>query len=331
MSQIDEFEKKYLRFLLGESSPEEEAEIALDTLDDELYEEMELIEDDLVTNYLRGHLTPSEVTLFEKNYLGSTPERNNRIILTKALLAKVERLVEDEVSEPVYEIPAVAGSVISGWRLFLEGAAAGALVGILIAGVAGYLFFWRPGPPANIEQTRRIEELEAEQRNAAVKIETLEAERQNAAARMKELAEENETLTDRLQKLPRSTPELAIKTPKSTPPRPGLNDSEIPDIPVGPALLGPEGNPPFPVPRNVTRVRLNVPIGEKPAGNYRLMVNGYPADSSRIVDFRGQRQLQFTIPARQLKNGSNMMILFKLEKTGPIQQDGYSVQIEKIR
>jgi len=81
------------RYLLGGLSAGERARLEERYFkNDDLFEEMEIVEDELIDAYLRGHLSTSESRLFEENYL-SSERRSHKVGLTRELQeysAKVE-------------------------------------------------------------------------------------------------------------------------------------------------------------------------------------------------------------------------------------------------
>jgi len=74
------------RYLLGELCAEERARLEERYFkNDDLFEEMEMAEDELIDAYLRGHLSKSESRLFEENYL-SSQRRRHKVGLARELL-----------------------------------------------------------------------------------------------------------------------------------------------------------------------------------------------------------------------------------------------------
>jgi hypothetical protein len=87
-------------YLLGQL-PEGELE-ALDervVVDKDFYEELLIVEDELVDEYLNNELTKSEQESFEKYFL-ITPERHQKLIFSKDLKTYLDNKQENPVPEP---------------------------------------------------------------------------------------------------------------------------------------------------------------------------------------------------------------------------------------
>jgi len=75
----EELRKSIIRYLLGGLSAAESDALAERYLDDdELFEEIKLVEEELIDSYLRGELTKAQRRAFETSYLG-TPARRERV------------------------------------------------------------------------------------------------------------------------------------------------------------------------------------------------------------------------------------------------------------
>lgn len=90
-------EKKLTHYLLGGLSEAERAELEdLYLVDQDFFDRLLAIEDDLIDDYVQGRLSKKESKLFEKNFLTS-PERRDRVHAARALSRFVEA---NQVSVP---------------------------------------------------------------------------------------------------------------------------------------------------------------------------------------------------------------------------------------
>lgn len=75
-----------IRYLLGQMSDAEQGEIAEQFFaDDELFEQLTIVENDLIDRFVRGELSEDERKLFNQNYL-STAQRRRRVDTAKAFI-----------------------------------------------------------------------------------------------------------------------------------------------------------------------------------------------------------------------------------------------------
>jgi len=88
------------RYLLGELPPREEEQVEERLLTDNDYiEHLEIVEEDLIDEYVRGDLPPPQLQSFEKLFL-SHPERRKKIRLAKSLMECAERLNPQPSPQP---------------------------------------------------------------------------------------------------------------------------------------------------------------------------------------------------------------------------------------
>ncbi|MBI2838602.1 MAG: hypothetical protein HYX75_09820 [Acidobacteria bacterium] len=81
-----EEDKLIVGYLLGDLSPEGKEQIELRCItDDEFFERILVIEDELIDDYARVELPPVEHDLFERNFLTS-PERRRKVEIAKGLV-----------------------------------------------------------------------------------------------------------------------------------------------------------------------------------------------------------------------------------------------------
>src|SRR5438477_2742947 len=85
MTSSPEIQGNIKKYLLGQLAGADLAEIERRLLtDDEFYEEVQVMEDELVDEYINAELSPDERRLFEKNFLAD-PESRNKLRLGRAL------------------------------------------------------------------------------------------------------------------------------------------------------------------------------------------------------------------------------------------------------
>src|SRR5207248_11272423 len=85
MTSNPEIQGNIKKYLLGQLAGEDLAEIEQRVLtDDESHEEVQIMEDELVDEYVNSELSADERRLFEKNFLAD-PESRNKLRLGRAL------------------------------------------------------------------------------------------------------------------------------------------------------------------------------------------------------------------------------------------------------
>src|SRR3989442_7997894 len=85
MTSNPEIQGNIKKYLLGQLAGEDLAEIEQRILtDEEFYEEVQIMEDELVDEYVNSELSADERRLFEKNFLAD-PESRNKLRLGRAL------------------------------------------------------------------------------------------------------------------------------------------------------------------------------------------------------------------------------------------------------
>src|SRR5438128_6773048 len=85
MTSSPEIQGNIKKYLLGQLAGEDLEQIEQRVLtDDEFYEEVQIMEDELVDEYVNAELNADERRLFEKNFLAD-PESRNKLRLGRAL------------------------------------------------------------------------------------------------------------------------------------------------------------------------------------------------------------------------------------------------------
>ncbi len=139
---IEPAEQKLRRYLTGDLPEPEQLKIESDYLsNDEAFEQLREIENDLVDEYVCGELTVEERSLFEKNYL-TTPLHRQRVLLSQSLIraAEAERISDKNI----VGVPSASwlSALFSGLKLHQL---AWALAAVFIALMGGW-FLMRPQP-----------------------------------------------------------------------------------------------------------------------------------------------------------------------------------------
>jgi hypothetical protein len=138
-------ETKLRRFLLGEMPENERVEFEEQfLLDEELFENIRVAEDELIESYLRGTLEASEKTNFEKHYL-SNPKRRERVEFTRQML---EKFAAAKKTERVVETVSFWEKIAAFFRQ--PQFALGSAVAILLLLLGGWLLFRNVGKPVDI-------------------------------------------------------------------------------------------------------------------------------------------------------------------------------------
>lgn len=90
-------EERMIRFLLRETSEEERQDIAEQTVkDEEFFLELQAVEDELISSYVRDELSPGRRERFEKHFL-ATPEQRQRMEFSRTLLNYLGKQDQNEI------------------------------------------------------------------------------------------------------------------------------------------------------------------------------------------------------------------------------------------
>lgn len=138
------------RFFLGAMSEDERAAFeAAFVADQSMFDHVSVAEDELVEEYVRGHLSSGERETFEKNYL-ALPKNRERVEFTRAMIDKF--VVERAANVVVENKPSILTSLaafFAGNRL-----AVGSVFALLITITVGLILLSREKPPevARVDQ-----------------------------------------------------------------------------------------------------------------------------------------------------------------------------------
>src|SRR5690349_20340115 len=75
-----------IRYLLGTATAAERTQVEESFADDDTFFRFTSIEDQLTYDYLNNRLSETDKTLFEKNYLRGSSEREERFLFAKTLI-----------------------------------------------------------------------------------------------------------------------------------------------------------------------------------------------------------------------------------------------------
>lgn len=150
MSTLLEKEELLIRYLLGKASEAEQEEIeAKFFADNDLFEQMIVVENDLIDSFIRGSLTADEEELFKTQYF-TTETRSNRVNVSKAFISVATESRLKDASEKKLETEK------RPWIAWLQqpiGGFAWARVGMAVLFIAvslfGGYFLWRYGKQEN--------------------------------------------------------------------------------------------------------------------------------------------------------------------------------------
>jgi hypothetical protein len=133
-------------YLLGQTPAEDESELEARLLTDrEFYEEVSIVEDELVDRYLRGDLSASEKERFESHFVSSA-ERKRKVRFARALrkyISVAEVSADEETESALSYVPAPHASVIRPFpfgRSAMSYAIAASI--LIVVGLSSFVFLW---------------------------------------------------------------------------------------------------------------------------------------------------------------------------------------------
>lgn len=146
-------ETDFRRFLLGEMTEEERIEFEGNfILDEELFENLRVAEDELIESYIRGTLELSEKTKFEANFL-TTQKRRERVEFTRQMLEKLNEnkatVAEVKKTASVAEKSSFLESILAFFKQ--PQFALGAAFAVLLLAFGGW-FVWKNSNQTDIVQ-----------------------------------------------------------------------------------------------------------------------------------------------------------------------------------
>jgi putative zinc finger protein len=308
------------QYLLGTLTSDEKARLEEKYFtDDELFEQIEIVEDELIDAYIRGELAPDEATHFQK-HLAASERLAERVAFAQTLAKSTQRTAEttstsQQKREPFWRslfFPTTHGS--------LRWAPIASLV-VLVLG-AGLLVFQfirirqelqRLHERAQIEQRNQLASQELSQRNSELSVQLAEARA------------ENERLANELASARKETPQ--DNEPKSFPAAFFLS----------PGALRSSGK------TNLVRVsserptvRLDLGLDAADYSSYQATIKNidgnevWTKSDLRVLTRGAGKVVQFSVPTSRLTNGFYSIELSGRSSSEPLQRAGtYSFRVER--
>ena len=281
--------QKLKQYFLGNLSEAEnnlfEEEIALD---EKLTEAAQIVESELVDDYLRGKLSASDRELFGAIYL-TTEARREKLSLAKSLWRvaneqKVSEIVAAETSLSFWQ-------TWNAWRVAFAGVAAITLVG-------AFVFLWLnsrdKGEIVQQQNSNQLLTLKAENRNTQP-IENVNSVNRNVN-------------TSNLQQNKNVAPTPAPKTTPMPPPmkRPAPT---LASFTLLPGTLRDEGEQFIKIAPTAQKInlRLNLPKDATKYQTYSVVLK--TADGETVFTAPNLKSLNLTLPAKKLENRTYIIFL----------------------
>src|SRR6266446_1516238 len=307
-------ETEFERYLLGDMTDEQLADVEVSLVDDGAYARFLVAEQNLIDKYLTGGLSSKDQQLFEDNYLDESPDRLEKVATAKAVFVVLPNLAAIPAPEfalkeqPWFE-------VIRSSMKRQVAAISYVLAGMIIVSL-GTLAYIKSRTSSRLaeqtEQTRRqleetvrqINDRDKEINELRDKIGRLQRDREDIAQREEELR----------TKLQNSSTEKSLMA--------------IVLSPFG--VKGVDENTTHTIPSNVSIVRLRLKLRpEVSYQSFQVLLNGtrignalHPKGPGSVITVKVQSRL--------LHEGTNRIELLGLSGKNEYQRvDGYSLQIEK--
>jgi hypothetical protein len=297
-------DKQIFRYLLGDLPEAEQTAIEQEYFSDpQKLEEVWAAENDLVDDYVRGRLSPTELELFERNYLQS-PKHRERVALAEQLVEAADHRTGDFSGERIVEPGSSWWSRIMGSLTIPRFAQAGlaAAMLLLIAGLA-WLAIERSRLNQELAETRA--RLSEQQRREGEFEDRLAAEREQSSRLKSELERMQDT--------------VAQKTP---PPAPPVRRS-IFSVILSPMLVrGAEGPRQIALSKELDAVRLRMRVDPGDSRRFLAVIN----TDNRTEVWRRQSLkarggfVAVTVPAAELLLGDYILTLSAASSTGETEE-----------
>lgn len=318
--------KKLIRsFLLGEMAEEERSRFEERFLgEQELFEEIRVVEDDLIERYVRDWMSEDERSRFEAHFL-TTRKRRERVGFSRRLIRRLEsegtapavlsKTVEDEEDEGNF------WSRLGG--LFLRPQAAVAAFGLLVVLFGGWMLYRYAGTQTPevviIDQNDNTVPAASPSADGGAQKEPISNEKETEQIPEKperETIEKNETPSETPSPVRDKTPE---KTPVPVKPRPVEKRAPNPVLALFAGTLRSDGKTNvLKLPRTASgaTLRLNLETVDykiyqtrltDAAGNESFRKDGLKPRNSKINLF---------VPARYLKGGDYVISLYGRNESG---------------
>ena len=299
-------EQNIQRYLLGELTEAEQTTLEQQYFNDRsLFEEVVLVENELVDKYARGLLAPATRDRFEKHYLDH-PRRRERARFAEALATRIDEKKTASISP----------SASASWFDRLLGSQRGprlawALSAVILLVAAAAVWFFL--------ESRRLERQLATIESERITREKREGELQQEAANERLRAEK---LSQELDQL-RTTPNGSSGSPTEEK-KPALFATLV--LAIGGTRGADAGSPALLViPTGTEQVRLQLRLRENNYSSYQIVVQSAGGDAvftSRRVGAANGRpgaNLTFNAPARAFTAGDYILTLRGATKTGEVE------------
>lgn len=310
-------EQEITNYFLGKLSQSEselfEEKIALDA---ELSELSQIIEDELIDDYVREGLSSSDRELFEANYL-TTEDRYLKLRLSRGL----RKIANERVSK----VPIVPNSV-SFWQMLKTWQIAfGCLAGILLIGtIYFYLFKFKEKPEIAMEQNINQPVPEKTVTQGTPSIENTENANVNNVnvnvSTVKNSSPNKNTIQNAENKLtPTPTPKVVEQAPQ-------LAASFI----LLPETLRSDGEQFIKISPKVKKVNLRLTL-PKDAGKYQsYSVSLKTADGVMVLNWTNLKSLNLDIAVERLENRTYLIFLEGQNGQNPAESiTEYTFRVER--
>jgi cell division protein FtsL len=310
MEPSGEIKREATRYLLGTATEDERAALEEKYFSDYgLFEQLVIVEKDLLDDYARGRLPAHEREMFERHYLVHS-KRRSRAMTASALAAKLDDMMR----------PGVAAAAAERRRSWFPGFASRRLA----YGLAFAMALLALGVVRVSFETRRLRSELEQTRLARAGAERKEKELQGLLAeqqgRNERLASDLEQLSSARQKtVSPSAPALITLLLTAGLARDG----------------GPSETPRIAIPPGAEQLRMQLKIGEDRYRNYRLSVE--TADGRKLRAFdkikpSSARLFTVTLPSRLFTDGEYVLALTGLGDDGgadPLSKTLFRVESKK--
>lgn len=286
-------------FLLGRLSEPEQTRLEEELLtDDETFNSLVAVEDDLIDDYVRGELTAAEARLFEQRFLCSE-ERRARVEFARTLS-------EHLGAETGQRVPSERTGLPGEWGLRLAVAAS-----LLLAIAAGVL-----ATRASL-LSGRVAELELDRRHLATSLDeigrrqdALQQDLEQRRAREQELGDDLAARIGQITQLEERIRTLATAAAQA------VRQPVAVDFLLGLGSRGPAGPPRLLIPEQAEKVRLQVDLeGEQRFDSFRARlqteagVQVWGSDNLAATISDWGRSVELVIPAPVLEPGAHVLFL----------------------
>jgi hypothetical protein len=315
MKQTQDSEDLIERYLLGEISAAERAELENEYLvDGAKYDQVCRIEDDLLDRYARGALSPADRERVERQYLAN-PWRRRHLDFAKAFA----QVIDEEPSAR----SATKRSTGASWRSQLAALPRGLRLALGMTPAIAVLLLVLGGAWLAIETSRlraRLAGAQAEVEEQRLRAQTQTRQITELEAQYKRLAEEHERLQAQLQAV-QNTGQPASHT------APAFLALSVDDL----RNSGAQEPQALVIPRGATDARLRLYLPEHAFPTYRaalLTADGIEVFSKYGLRPRADRAGDFVImnlPASKFRDGDNVLELSGISPTGQVELLGKSL------